>query len=379
MKIKAAIVLFLLTLLSTASHAAGPPIPAPPAIDARAYVLLDYQTGAILAQQNMDERLEPASLTKIMTIYTVAAELKGGHASLDDEVLVSENAWRTQGSRMFIEVGKRVRLEDLMKGDIIQSGNDASVAMAEHVSGSEQVFAELMNQNAKSLGMNGTHFTNSTGLPDPEHYTTAHDLARLSTALIRNYPDVYKWFAFKEFVWNGIRQQNRNRLLFSDASVDGIKTGFTDNAGYCLAASAVRDGRRLIAVVMGTPEQKVRAAAAAALLGYGFKFTETRRLYAAREPVTRVKVWKGAVDTLGLGVAADAVVTVGRGRIQDLDAHVDVQSPVLAPVAAGQALGTLTVKLDGQEIIKRPLVAVETVEQSGLFGRLADTVRLWFE
>ncbi len=368
--------LLLLALLATAAVGAAVP---PPSIEANAYVLVDFQSGAVVAEQRAGERVEPASLTKIMTIYTIARELAAGRAKLEDEVLISEKAWRTGGSKMFVEVGKRVRLEDLMKGDIIQSGNDASVALAEHVSGTEEVFAALMNENARRLGMTGSQFRNSTGLPDPEHYTTARDIATLSVALIREFPDIYAWFSTPQFTWNGITQRNRNRLLTRDPTVDGIKTGFTDAAGYCLAASALRDGRRLVAAVLGTASDKARTEAASALLNWGFRFSETHRVYAAGQPVTQVRVWKGEVEGLDLGLTGDLYVTVPQGRYEALDAKLDIEPRVLAPVAAGQSLGTLSVRLDDTELARRPLVATQAVPEGGFFSRIVDDVRLLFE
>lgn len=369
----------LLVVCSTAVADEPLPLPPPPSVDAPSYVLMDFHSGEILAERAAGERVEPASLTKIMTIYTVASELHARRIALDDEVLVSEKAWRTGGSRMFIEVGDRVRVEDLMKGDIIQSGNDASVALAEHVSGTEEVFAALMNQHAQRLGLTGTHYVNSTGLPHPEHYTTAMDVARLSAALIRDFPEVYAWFREREFTWNGITQPNRNRLLRRDDSVDGIKTGYTEAAGYCLAASAERDGRRLIAVVLGAGSDAARTRAASALLNYGFRFFETHRLYAAGEPVTRVPVWKGEREALAAGLHKDLYVTVPSGHYGRLDARLSLEPRLIAPVAAGDQVGTLTVTLGGEEIAVRPLLALEELPAGGLVTRMLDEVRLWFQ
>lgn len=372
-----AAMLFVVCSLAVADEPLPPP--PPPSIEARAYVLMDFHSGEILAERAAGDRVEPASLTKIMTIYTVAAELHAGRIALDDEVLVSEKAWRTGGSRMFIEVGDRVRVEDLMKGDIIQSGNDASVALAEYVSGTEEVFAALMNQHAQRLGLAGTHYVNSTGLPHPEHYTTAMDVAKLSAALIRDFPEIYAWFSELEFTWNGIKQPNRNRLLRRDDSVDGIKTGYTEAAGYCLAASAARDGRRLIAVVLGAGSDAARTRAASALLSYGFRFFETHRLYAAGEPVTRVPVWKGEQAAVAAGLDADLYVTVPRGHYERLDAQLSLEPRLIAPVAAGDRLGTLAVTLGGEEIAVRPLLALEELPAGGLLTRMLDEVRLWFQ
>jgi D-alanyl-D-alanine carboxypeptidase (penicillin-binding protein 5/6) len=373
---------FAVGAIMTAMNLAVPaatPVPAPPAVGAASYALVDYQSGAVIAEHDMDARREPASLTKIMTIYTIANELASRRVRLDDEVLVSENAWKQEGSRMFIEVGKRVRLEDLMKGDIVQSGNDASVALAEHVSGTEAVFAEVMNQNAERIGMSGSHFVNSTGLPHPDHYTTARDLTRLSAALIRDFPEVYAWFSIREFTWNGITQPNRNKLLGRDGSVDGIKTGFTDNAGYCLAASAEREGRRLIAVIMGAQDERTRADAASALLNYGFRFTETHKVYGAGAQVRQMPVWKGESDTVNLGLSADLYVTTAREQYPEIKARIDVDNPLVAPIAAGAGVGTLTLMLGGQELAKRPLVSLSAVPAGGFFTRLVDSVKLKFQ
>jgi D-alanyl-D-alanine carboxypeptidase (penicillin-binding protein 5/6) len=266
-----------------------------------------------------------------------------------------------------------------MKGDIIQSGNDASVALAEHVSGTESVFVEVMNQHAARLGMRGSRFRNSTGLPDPEHYTTARDLALLSADLIRRYPDIYQWFSIREFTWNGIAQPNRNRLLGRDESVDGIKTGFTAGAGYCLAASAARDGRRLIAIVLGAESESARAGAASALLNYGFRFTETRMLYAAGAQVSEMQVWKSSIDKIRLGVAGELAVTIPRDHYPALDARVDVNAPLVAPLAAGAEVGTLTVSLNGKELARRPIIALHEAPEAGFFGRMIDAVKLKFQ
>ncbi|MCG8379757.1 MAG: D-alanyl-D-alanine carboxypeptidase, partial [Proteobacteria bacterium] len=267
-------------------------IPAPPKIKASSYLVMDFHSGKLLIEENIDQKLPPASLTKIMTVYVVANELKNGNISLEDEVLISEKAWRTEGSRMFIEVGKKVRLNDLLHGVIIQSGNDASVALAEYVSGAEDVFADLMNKHAERLGMKNTNFVNSTGLPHADHYTTARDLAILAQAYIRDYPDVYKMNSIREFTYNKIKQHNRNKLLWRDRSVDGIKTGHTEAAGYCLVASAERDEMRLISVVMGTDGVNARAKASQALLNYSYRFYETHKLYSSGDLITSVKIWK---------------------------------------------------------------------------------------
>jgi D-alanyl-D-alanine carboxypeptidase (penicillin-binding protein 5/6) len=372
----------LALLLSVCAHAVSaedpPVVPPPPKIDAKGYLLTDFATGIVLAAANADERLEPASLTKIMTAYVIYRALAEGRVKLTDEVLISENAWRTGGSKMFVEVGKRVGMEDLLKGMIIQSGNDASVALAEHVAGSEQTFAELMNSHAKRLGMNDSHFTNATGLPDPEHYTTARDMALVTAALIREFPDYYVWDGTKEFEYNGIKQQNRNRLLWRDPTVDGVKTGYTQNAGYCLVASAKRDGMRLISVVMGASGPEARAQASLELLNYGFRFYESHRLYAAETPVENLRVWMGDVQDLPVGPAQDVVATIPRGRYGQLSARLEKMPELKAPIAKGARIGDIVVNLEDQELQRVPLVALQEVAQGSLWQRAWDGVLLWF-
>ncbi|MFM1892112.1 MAG: D-alanyl-D-alanine carboxypeptidase, partial [Pseudomonadota bacterium] len=283
----------LLLLLCSASAVAAPPVPAPPTVAGTGHLLLDMHSGRVLAESNADARLEPASLTKIMTAYVVFRELQHGNLKLEDQALISEKAWKTPGSRMFIEVGKRVSVGDLLNGMVIQSGNDASVALAEHIAGSEDTFAGLMNEHSRRLGMQNTHFVNATGLPHEDHYTTPRDIAKVTIATIREFPELYKLYAVKEFVWNDIKQPNRNLLLWRDDSVDGVKTGHTEAAGYCLVSSAAREGMRLVAVVMGTSSENARAKESLSLLNYGFRFFETHRLYAAGDALVRTRVWKG--------------------------------------------------------------------------------------
>lgn len=354
-------------------------IPAPPALAAKAWILVDFDSGAVLAEGNADARVEPASITKIMTIYSVSQLLKAGRIKLTDTVPISAKARGMTGSRMFVEQGADVTLEELMKGDIIQSGNDASVALAEYTAGSEEVFASLMNQNAASLGMTATHFVNSTGLPDPNHYTTARDLSRLAVALIRDHPDVYRWFSIKEFTHHGITQPNRNKLLWRDSTVDGIKTGYHEAAGYCLAASALRDGMRLIAIVLGTDGENSRADAAAALLNYGFQFYETRRIFGANQAIKSARVWKGDAEEVPLGLQQDLYVTVARGQVPRLQSAIQFNSRLIAPIAGGQDVGRLSVTLDGKAIAQRPVVALKAVGEAGLWGRTVDGVKLMFE
>jgi serine-type D-Ala-D-Ala carboxypeptidase (penicillin-binding protein 5/6) len=355
-----------------------PPVPPAPQIAAKGYLLVDFSTGSELAAVNADERLEPASLTKIMTAYVVYRALAEGRVNLADQVLISENAWRTGGSKMFVEVGKQVGMEDLLKGMIIQSGNDASVALAEHVAGSEKTFAELMNAHAKRLGMNNSHFTNATGLPDPEHYTTARDIALVTAALIREFPEYYLWDGTKEFEYNGIKQQNRNRLLWRDPTVDGVKTGYTQNAGYCLVASAKRDDMRLISVVLGSAGPEARAQASLELLNYGFRFFESRRLYPAAQPVESLRVWMGDVEELPVGPARDVVATIPRGRYEQLSARLEKMPDLKAPIAKGARIGDIVVNLQEQELLRVPLVALQDVGEGNLWQRARDTVLQWF-
>ena len=353
--------------------------PSAPTIDAAAYILQDYHTGKVLAENNADAKLAPASLTKIMTVYVVFTELSNGHLHLEDMVTISEKAWKTSGSRMFIELGNQVKVEDLLKGVIIQSGNDASVALAEHVGGNEETFAEMMNQHAIRLGMANSHFKNSDGLPVEDHYTTARDLAILTTALIKEFPDYYRWFSQKEFTFNKITQQNRNKLLSRDESVDGVKTGFTDDAGYCLVASALREDMRLISVVMGAKSANARANENQTLLNYGFRFYESHRLYQGKTALNEAKVWKGASKTISLGLEEDIYVTIPRRQYKDLKAVINVDKKITAPVADGAKLGSVKVTLKDEVVINKDLVALKAVDQGNIFQRLSDSVMMMME
>ena len=373
------ILLVPLSIISLHVYADSMIIPAPPKIKASSYLVMDFNSGKYLVEENTQEKLPPASLTKIMTVYVIASEIANGKISLDDEVLVSEKAWRTQGSRMFIEVGKKVKLNDLLYGVIIQSGNDASVALAEYISGTEDVFADLMNKHAERLGMKNTNFVNSTGLPDDNHYTTASDLAILARAYINDYPEIYKLNSIKEFTYNKIKQHNRNKLLWRDRSVDGIKTGHTEAAGYCLVASALKDGMRLISVVMGTDGMNARAKASQALLNYGYRFYETHKLYSAGDLVTSVKIWKADKETIDLGLNKDIYVTVPRGQYDQLEPVVEVDKQVIAPVNQGEQKGILNVMLTKENIVSVPLLTLETVSEGGVVNRLKDEVLLLFE
>ncbi len=369
-------VLFMLFL---APVQAATLIPATPKIKAKGYLLIDFNSGRVLAEKKSGQRVEPASLTKMLSAYVIDHELAKGNISLDDEVRISEKAWRMEGSRMFIEVGKKVSVEDLLKGVIIQSGNDATVALAEHVAGSEDAFVSLMNQHAAELGMLDSHFVNSTGLPHKDHYTTPRDLAKLAIALIRDYPKHYAWYSQKEFVYNDIKQYNRNRLLWRNKYVDGIKTGHTESAGYCLVASAERDGMRLISVVLGTRNDETRSSESQKLLTYGFRFFETHRLYKANETLTTARVWKGAQEELSLGLNEDLYLTIPKGQYKKLEANMDLNARITAPIKQGQAFGSVNISLGDEEYAKRKLVALSPIESGGLFGNLVDEIKLLFE
>jgi len=366
--------LSFLALLVTNAQAVVTPNPSAPTIIAKSYILQDFASGRIVAEQNSDQRLPPASITKLMTAYVVSQELKMGNIKLEDEVLISEKAWRMVGSRSFIEVNTKVPVEVLLRGMIIQSGNDAAVALAEHIAGSEETFAQMMNQYAQQLGMFNTNYENSTGLPGDNHFTTARDIATLSAAIIRDFPDHYEWYAEKEFTYNNITQHNRNKLLWRDKSVDGLKTGHTEEAGYCLAASAKRSGMRLISVVLGTRSENARAQETQKLMNYGFRFFETHALYQALDQVAETKVWKGATKQVALGLEQTLSVTVPRGRYKELVATTNIQQPLIAPIAVGSQLGEVEIRLGDELIAKQPLIAVHAVEQGSWWRRLLDSL-----
>jgi D-alanyl-D-alanine carboxypeptidase (penicillin-binding protein 5/6) len=369
--------LLIAELSFTTAPASEPlPIPAPPAIAAKAYILIDANSGKVIAESEADAPLEPASLTKIMTAYITFQELAKGSLHVDDMVPVSEKAWKAEGSRMFAEPGASIAVENLLKGMIIQSGNDASIALAEKIAGDELVFAELMNQTAIRLGMQHTHYVNSMGLPDPNHYSSARDLAILTRALINEFPQYYKWHAIKEFVFNNIKQSNRNRLLWSDPTVDGVKTGHTEGAGYCLVASALRDNMRLISVVMGTKSDSSRATANAELLNYGFRFYETRRIYKSGDKLTDAHVWKGLESIVPGGLIQDFFVSFPRGQYESLKASMEVSNSSVAPVMKGDKLGEIKVSFNNEIIAKQDLVALNAVDKGGLFKRLFDEIAM---
>ena len=356
------------------------PVPAPPAVTARSWILMDHFSGRVLAQARPDERSEPASLTKLMTAYVVFAALADGRLKPTDMATISEHAWRAEGSRTFVQVGTRVPVDILLKGMIVQSGNDATIALAEQVGGTEAAFAQMMNEYARRFGLISTHYVNSDGLPSPEHYTTARDVATLANALIRDFPQYYPLFSLREFMWNNIRQDNRNGLLGKDPSVDGLKTGHTDSAGYCLATSANRNGMRLVSVVLGAPSIHAREDASAALLSYGYTFFETVKVKSAKETVLKPRVYKADSEFADIGVANDVYATVGRGQGAGLKTSARLTSePLLAPIAGGKAVGELTVSDEGAQVVARaPLVALAPVGAGGFWSRTVDTVALWF-
>jgi len=365
----------LVLLLSGAALADAPQ---PPAVDARAWLLLDATSGQTIASRNPQERIEPASLTKLMTAYLAFAALKGKSLALGQTIRVSELAWRAGGSRMFIEPRKPVTVEELLRGMIVQSGNDACIALAESVAGSEPAFVERMNSEAARLGMTDTNFTNSSGLPGPGHYSTARDLALLASALIRDYPEYYKLYSEREYRYNDITQRNRNRLLWLDPNVDGVKTGHTESAGYCLIASARRGERRLVSVVIGTASDGLRAQESQKLLNFGFQSYEGLRLYQKGDAIGKLPVWKGSERELKAGVAADLYATVPRGTADQLQAELVSQQPLIAPLEAGQRVATLRVSHEGKPLGEYPVVALENVAVAGFFARTWDSVRLWF-
>lgn len=369
---------FISLVMSAHVLAAPVIIPSPPQLAAEGYLLIDAATGEALVDFNAEQRLPPASLTKIMTSYVAAKELERGSISLDDEVSVSIKAWRMEGSRMFIQEGTKVRLEDILRGIVIQSGNDASVALAEHIAGSEDAFADVMNQYAAQLGMENTNFVNATGLPNDNHYTTAKDLSALTVALINEYPTHYKMYSEKTFTYANIRQPNRNKLLIRDSSVDGVKTGHTEAAGYCLVASAVRNDMRLISVVMGASSEEARAAESQKLLTYGFRYFETARLYAGNETLKQVRVWGGKHQSVQVGIEEDLVLTIPRGGRENLKAEIMLESEVHAPLQAGDVLGKLQIQLPSAEPMIIPVVALNGVQESGFFASLWDSIALFF-
>lgn len=363
-------------LLSFTAFAAIIPSPTPPEVEATAFVLADFQSGRVLAEKEARKRVDPASLTKMMAVYVVDHELQSGRIKLDSEVPISENAWRTEGSRMFVPTGKKIAVKDLLQGVIIQSGNDATVALAEFIAGSEQSFAELMNQYAKQLGMNDTHFVNSTGIPNPEHYTTAYDLSLLARAIISEFPETYKIYSTKWFTFNGIKQPNRNRLLWREPFIDGIKTGHSSTAGYCLAASGQKDDMRLISILVGAETESARTEQTLQLLRYGFRFFETHQLFQANTPLNEPRIWMGNRRTVPLGLAHNLYITIPQGTYKSLDAKMNIDKRITAPIAKGGSYGSLVVKLGDELITEVPLVALDSINQGTLWSRLSDYVSM---
>ncbi|MBT8144621.1 MAG: D-alanyl-D-alanine carboxypeptidase [Gammaproteobacteria bacterium] len=371
--------LLLFFLFSSPALGFDVPIPGTGPIAGTSHILVDFQSQQTIVEKNADERLEPASITKLMTAYIVFSELSKGSIALDDRVSVSEKAYRMDGSRMFIEPNKPVTVEELLLGMIIQSGNDASVALAEHVAGTEASFAELMNHYGRQLGLDNSNFVNSTGWPHEDHYSTARDIATLAAALIRDFPQYYDWYSQRVYKYNGIEQYNRNTLLGRDDSVDGIKTGHTNSAGYCLASSAIRDGRRLIAVVLGTDSKRQRADASYSLLNYGFRHFETHTLYEAGKPLTSARVWKGSAKEVTLGIDRDLHVTIPRGSYDSLEANMDLQATLVAPLQTSDELGSVRVNLGDQVLAEATLRPLTEISTGGIVRRAIDEVMLWFE
>ena len=366
----------LMSLIGVAVRAQT--IPPPPQMPVRGYVLMDYQSGNLLADLKGEERMEPASITKLMTAYVIYQALASGKIRLQDQVTISEKAWRTPGSKMFVKVGSQVSVEDLLMGVVVQSGNDATVALAEYVAGSEETFVKLMNQEAERLGLTNSHFVNASGLPDPNHYMSARDIAVLTRALIREFPDQYTRYSVRSFKYNNIEQQNRNRLMLQDPTVDGVKTGHTQSAGYCLVASAKRDDTRLISVVLGSERERDRFQASQTLLNYGFSFFESRKLYDAETAIVEPRIWKGQENRLPLGVTYPLYVTVPKGQAPQVSTTTIVQPHIVAPAQKGQAFGEIAVRLGEQEVSRTPLVALREVPESGWFGRMIDAILLFF-
>jgi serine-type D-Ala-D-Ala carboxypeptidase (penicillin-binding protein 5/6) len=380
--------LLLLSLGITAASLAQSPSPSaasnplaapPPAVAARSFLLLDYRSQQTLTGKAETERVEPASLTKLMTAYVTFAALKQKQIQPTQAAPVSERAWKTEGSRMFIEPRTPVTVEELLRGVIVQSGNDACIALAELVAGSEEAFARLMNAQAQRLGMKNTNFINSTGLPHAQHYSTAQDLALLTSAIIRDFPEYHPLYAMKEYRYNNITQANRNRLLWSDPAVDGMKTGYTENAGYCLISSAKRGDRRLISVVLGTGSESARATESQKLLNYGFQYYDSVKLYEKNQPVAAMPVWKGTGNTVKAGFLDDLYVSLPKGQADKVKASLESRQPLLAPVAAGQKIGVMKLTLDGKPYAELPVVALEDVNLAGIFGRGWDSIRLLFK
>lgn len=370
---------FALLGLLAAGQAMAQQLPIPPSLAAKSWLLLEMGSNQVLTTEKPDERLEPASLTKLMTAYLTFAAVRNKTIALAQPLPVSEKAWRTGGSKMFVRVDTQVPTEDLIKGMIVQSGNDACVTLAEAIAGSEENFAQMMNREAQRLGMKNSHFMNSTGLPDPQHYTTARDLSLLASALIRDFPEEYKkYYSMKEFTYNNITQPNRNRLLYIDPTVDGVKTGHTEAAGYCLISSALRDKRRLLSVVLGTVSDSARASESQKLLNWGYISYDSVSLFTKEQPVATLRVWKGTQNEVKAGFASDLSIAVPKGYAEKVSKDFVAEPRLIAPIEAGQKLGTLKVAIDGQAYGEYPVIALEKVELGNIFVRIFDTIRLWF-
>jgi serine-type D-Ala-D-Ala carboxypeptidase (penicillin-binding protein 5/6) len=353
--------------------------PPAPTVAAKSFMLLDFYSGQVLLEKDADAALEPASLTKLMTAYVIFSEIKVGRLKLTDKVRVSEKAWRTGGSRMFIDLDSEVGVEDLLRGMIIQSGNDASVALAERVAGSEESFAGMMNQYAHKLGLTKSHFINVTGMPGAQHISSARDMAKIAMAIVRDFPEYYGYYSEKTFTYKGIAQQNRNLLLKRDPSVDGMKTGFTDTAKYCLVASAKRNNMRLISVILGAETPKVRAAETQKLLNYGFQFYETQKVYGAGEAINKPRIWKGAEDSVPIGLNQDLYVTVARGQYAKIKPVLQLNQRLIAPIQSGETTGTLRLMMEDKVLLERPLVALQTAKEGGFVRLITDSILLWIQ
>ncbi len=378
LRAKTVVIATTLSLLFSVTAQAAALIPAAPKLAANSYILVDADSGRVLVEHNADKQLPPASLTKMMTAYLVEAEIAKGNITPEDKVRVSVKAWKAPGSRMFIKEGDSVVISDLLKGIIIQSGNDASIAVAEHIGGSEDAFADLMTQQARVLGMENTQYANATGLPAEGHFSTARDLSVLANHIIKDYPEQYSVYAEKYFTYGGIRQPNRNRLLWRDKSVDGLKTGHTEEAGYCLVASASRNDMRLISVVMGTKSDEARSRESQKLLAYGFRYFETLKPYSAGDVLNEPRLWAGEKEKVKLGIKDDLYMTIPRGQAKRLTAKLNVNKVIKAPVQAGQSFGVVQISLDGEILAERPLVALESVQEGGFFKRLWDSIVMFF-
>lgn len=370
---------FVFVCVLTSVSAAPSLVPSAPSVNAKAYLLMDHKSGHVLAEHNADKQIEPASLTKLMTAYVVLYEIERGGISIDDEVKISEKAWRMGGSRMFIEVNTIVSVEKLLKGLIVQSGNDAAIALAEHTASNESAFVELMNQHAERLGLVSTHFNNSTGWPDKNHYSTARDLAKLSRAIIFDFPEHYAWYKIKRYTYNKIAQDNRNRLLWLDERVDGLKTGHTESAGYCLITSAKQKNMRLISVVTGTSKDEARISASRKLLNYGFRFFETYLIHKANSEITNMRVWKGDEQVVSLGVTKDVYVTAPKGLRNKIKNNVKVEAMIEAPVTKDQSYGALKITIGDTVLANRPLVALSSIDEGGMWRKLIDNISLMFQ